>query len=141
MNMSDKSGPRELTREERREIKRLVADRCANYSRAYGCLPLDYGCCYMIDKWWTGSYCKYFQNAVLPLNAELERALLGERPPAPPPAAETKPCKVCGKPFMGDGRQRYCSDKCANKARRSSEAGRSRKYRNKKKSTVTGMPF
>jgi len=136
-----KPTPRELTREERREIKRLVTEMCANYDRQYGCLPLDYGRCYMIDKYWTGAYCKYFRNAVLPLNPKLEAALLDGKPPALPAAAETKPCEICGKPFMGDGRQRYCSDKCVNKARRRSEAGRARKYRSKKKSSVTGIPL
>ena len=95
----------------------------------------------MIDKYWTGAYCKYFRNAVLPLNPKLEAALLGEKPPPLPAAAETKPCEICGKPFMGDGRQRYCSDKCADRARKKSEAGRARKYRSKKKSAVTGIPL
>ena len=69
------SPPRELTREERREIKKLVVSMCANYDRTYGCLPLDYGRCYMIDKCWTGALCKYFREAVLPLNPALEAAL------------------------------------------------------------------
>ena len=53
--------PREMTREERAAIKKLVVSLCANYDRDYGCLPLDYGRCYMLDKWWTGAYCKYFR--------------------------------------------------------------------------------
>ena len=36
---------RELTREEKRAIRKLVFSLCANYDREYGCLPLD-GPCY-----------------------------------------------------------------------------------------------
>lgn len=32
---------RELTREEKRAIRKLVFSLCANYDREYGCLPLD----------------------------------------------------------------------------------------------------
>lgn len=32
---------RELTRDERRGIRKLVTELCANYDRDYGCLPLD----------------------------------------------------------------------------------------------------
>ena len=38
---------RELTREEKRAIRKLVFSLCANYDREYGCLPLD-GPCYML---------------------------------------------------------------------------------------------
>jgi hypothetical protein len=131
---------RELTRNERAGIRKLVVSMCANYDYQYGCLPLDYGRCFMLDKWWTGALCRYFRNAVLPLDPELEASLTGEKRPAPPPAAETKPCEVCGKSFIGDGRQRYCSQKCAGRARKKSEADRSRKYRRKRRSTVTGIP-
>ena len=44
---------RELTREEKRAIRKLVFSLCANYDREYGCLPLD-GPCYMLGKCWTG---------------------------------------------------------------------------------------
>ena len=44
---------RELTREEKRSIRKLVFSLCANYDREYGCLPLD-GPCYMLGKCWTG---------------------------------------------------------------------------------------
>lgn len=69
--------PRELTRQEHAAIRRLVTGICANYDPEYGCLPLDYGSCYMIDKCWAGTYCKYFQKAVLPLNPVLEATLTG----------------------------------------------------------------
>ena len=48
---------RELTREEKSAIRKLVFSLCANYDREYGCLPLD-GPCYMLGKCWTGAYCR-----------------------------------------------------------------------------------
>ena len=35
---------RELTREEKSAIRKLVFSLCANYDREYGCLPLDGPC-------------------------------------------------------------------------------------------------
>ena len=62
---------RELTREEKAAIRALVVKWCANYDREYGCLPLDCEC-YMLGKCWTSAYCRYFREAVLPLNPALE---------------------------------------------------------------------
>ena len=65
---------RELTREEKAAIRSLLVKWCANYDRACGCLPLDCEC-YMLGKCWTGAYCRYFREAVLPLDPALEAAL------------------------------------------------------------------
>lgn len=81
---------RELTREEKRKIRALVTKWCANYDKEYGCLPLECEC-YMFGKCWTGAYCRYFREAVLPLDPALEAALMSEGPPP-----EFKPCPVCG---------------------------------------------
>ena len=70
---------RELTREEKGKIRALVTKWCANYDREYGCLPLDCEC-YMLGKCWTGTYCRYFRDAVLPLDSVLEAALTAEGP-------------------------------------------------------------
>ena len=114
---------RELTRDERRAIRRLVTSLCANYDRTEGlCLPLDCPC-YMLGKCWTGAYCRYFRAAVLPLDPVLERSLAVER------ITETRPCPVCGRAFLPDGRQRYCSPTCARAARRQKQRGYMRKYR------------
>lgn len=67
--------PRELTGEEKRDIKKLVESSCANYDRNYSCLPLECEC-YMFRKWWTGAFCRYFEKAVLPLNPVLEISLM-----------------------------------------------------------------
>lgn len=70
---------RELTRTEKAAIRRLVSKWCANYDRDCGCLPLDCEC-YMFGKCWTGAYCRYFCEAVLPLDPTLEASLLIEGP-------------------------------------------------------------
>ncbi len=69
---------RELNRSERATIRKLVTELCANYdSQDKICLPLD-SPCYMLNKWWTGAYCRYFEKAVLPVDAALESAITGE---------------------------------------------------------------
>jgi len=114
---------RELTREERAAIRKLVVSLCANYDRDYGCLPLDCEC-YMLGKWWTGAYCRYFRESVLPTDPVLEAALTTEGP-----APETRPCPVCGRPFLPDGRQRYCSAACSTTAHRKQQREHMRKKR------------
>ena len=81
---------RELTREEKKKIRALVVKWCANYDKEYGCLPLECEC-YMFGKCWTGAYCRYFREAVLPLDPALEAALLTEGP-----RPDFKPCPICG---------------------------------------------
>lgn len=98
---------RELTREEKRAIRALVTKWCANYDREYGCLPLDCEC-YMLGKCWTGAYCRYFREAVLPLDPALEVSLLSEGP-----RPDFKICPVCGGAVPADGRMAYCSESCA----------------------------
>lgn len=119
---NEKTPARELTRTERAAIRRLVK-RCANYDAEYGCLPLD-SSCYMLGKRWTGGYCRYFQEAVLPLDPALEAALItgGTRP-------DFKVCPVCGGAVAPDGRQAYCSAACAKKAHRRQQ----REYMRKKR--------
>ena len=103
---------RELTREEKSKIRALVVKWCANYDKEYGCLPLECEC-YMFGKCWTGAYCRYFREAVLPLDPALEAALLTE---GPPPVF--KPCPICGGAVPVDGRMAYCSEACARHALR-----------------------
>lgn len=113
---------RELTRQEKAAIRALVLKWCANYDREYGCLPLDCAC-YMLGKCWTGAYCRYFREAVLPLDPALEAALTGQSPQA------SRPCPVCGRPVPRDGRQRYCSPACAKAAHRQQQRAHMRKKR------------
>ena len=114
---------RELTREEKAAIRKLVTGMCANYDRVYGCLPLD-GECYMLGKCWTGTYCRYFREAVLPLDPALEAVLTTEGPPP-----DFKPCPVCGGAVAPDGRQTYCSAACAKTAHRKQQRAHMRKKR------------
>ena len=114
---------RELTRDERKGIRKLVTEMCANYDREYGCLPLDCEC-YMLGKWWTGTYCRYFREAVLPLDPVLMTSIC-EDGPAPNPRL----CAVCGRPFLPEGRQAYCSDACKAEGNRRRSRERMRKKR------------
>lgn len=91
---------RELTRKEKTAIRSLVVTWCANYDREYGCLPLDSDC-YMLGKCWTGSYCRYFRESVLPLDPALEVALMSEGP-----RPDFKICPVCGGPVPRTGGRR-----------------------------------
>ena len=119
---------RELTREEKKKIRALVTKWCANYDKEYGCLPLECEC-YMFGKCWTGAYCRYFREAVLPLDPALEAALLteGSRP-------EFKPCPICGGAVPADGRMAYCSESCARIALRRQK----RDYMRKKTEVMCG---
>ena len=114
---------RELTTKEKRSIRKLVTDRCANYDREYGCLPL--GCeCPMFGICYTNSaMCRYFRESVLPNDPELEASFK---------TGPIKLCKHCGKPFPADGRRVYCCDNCAAAASREQTAARVRKHRGKK---------
>lgn len=122
------SGPvsRELTRSERAAIRRLV-NKCANYDNVEKiCLPLDCPC-YMLNKWWTGSLCRYFEKALLPTDPALETSITGEDT-----SQRQKTCPVCGKSYLPTTSQAYCSDACRIQARRKSERERKRRERQKK---------
>ena len=120
---------RELTGHEKRAIRNLVTTMCANYDDGC-CLPLDSGC-YMFGKAYTdGALCKWFRNALLPQAPELERIFAGGVAP------DTKPCAVCGKPFPLNGRQSYCSEKCASAGRRKTVAQSVKAYRERKRRGV-----
>ena len=55
----------ELSSRDKKRIKKHVAICCANYSKEYGCLPLESEC-YMFSVGFTDSkLCKYYEQAVL----------------------------------------------------------------------------
>ena len=114
---------RELTRQEKAAIRSLVTKWCANYDREWGCLPLECEC-YMLGKCWTGAYCRYFREAVLPLDPVLEEALTGR---GAVPAS--RPCPVCGRPVPLDNRRRYCSPACGKAAHRRQQREHMRRKR------------
>ena len=114
---------RELTGREKQRIKKLITSLCANHDKEYGCLPLDcecpmFGICYT-----NSALCSYFRKSVLPEDAVLE-AVFTRTP--------TTNCKQCGKPFPVDVKRVYCSERCAEEARRQQTAARVRKHREKK---------
>ena len=115
---------RELTREERNAIRKLVVYKCSNYDSEYGCLPLeDY--CYMLGLFWTGAYCKYFRDSVLPEDPALEASLLR--------GADMRRCAFCGGAFPEDGKKTYCSKNCASGAKKTQQRGYMRKRRQPRK--------
>ena len=125
----------ELTRDEKKKIRTLVTGMCANYDRESGlCLPLDCAC-YMLHKCWTGAYCRYFREAVLPLNPELQASLTTEGI-----SPELRACAVCGKAFLPEGRQAYCSDACKAEGNRRKSRERMRKMREKRPGGCYDLP-
>ena len=126
---------RELTRDEKKKIRSLVTGMCANYDRETGlCLPLDCAC-YMLHKCWTGAYCRYFREAVLPLAPELLAALTVEGS-----SPELRACAVCGKAFLPEGRQAYCSNACKAEGNRRKGRERMRKMREKRPGGCYDLP-
>lgn len=120
------TGPasRELTPSERAAIRRQVVELCANYdSQDKLCRPLDRPC-YMLHKWWTGSFCRYFREAVLPADPALESAVTGEDT-----SMRQKICPVCGRTYLPTTSQVYCSGACRISARRKYERERKRRER------------
>ena len=113
---------RELSTQERRSIRKLVARHCANHDSEYGCLPLECECPMLGICYTNSAMCRYFREAVLPNDPELETALQG---------LPTKRCQRCGKPFPVSGRRVYCSDNCAEVSRKEQTAARVRKFRSK----------
>lgn len=115
---------RELTGREKQRIKKLVTSCCANYDKEYGYLPLDcecpmFGICYA-----NSALCTWFRGALLSEVPELQTVF------EPQPL---KICKECGRYFPAQGKRVYCSDKCAEAARRRQTAAKVRKHREKKR--------
>lgn len=124
ISYKQKPQERELTKSEKREIKKLVK-QCANFRKEeQECLRLD-SCCFMLNKAYTGTLCKYFKHAVLPLNPNLERVLSKNYD------VSQKKCGICGSIFNTGKNKRYCSDKCKDIAKKQADRKRARKYRNK----------
>ena len=89
----------------------------------------------MLTKCWTGTYCRYFEKAVLPLNPALEAALATESI-----SPELRTCAVCGKAFYPEGRQAYCSSRCKAEGNRKKSRERMRKMRKKSKGDCYDLP-
>ena len=108
-----------MSESSRRKAYALVRSLCANYDRSTGeCLPLECDCPWLKS---LSLCCKYFQEAVLPAEKELEAEIMG--------TDHAKTCELCGKPFRALSKNtKYCQ-KCSAKARRN----RQRDYMRKKR--------
>lgn len=113
---------RELTHKERVIIRKLVIGLCANYCGGI-CLPLDCPC-YMMDKRMTGAYCRYFQDAILPLDSMLEASLMGYAG-----TVLEKMCPVCGAAYIPVTSQVYCSAACRAVGQREADRRRQQRHR------------
>ena len=95
----------------------LIREECANYFQGQ-CVPLDTVC---PQNHSDSMLCKWFKNAVLPLNKDVHAQIMG--------ADGLKICVVCGRVFRAlSNRAKYCSE-CARKQRRKKDAERKYKAR------------
>ncbi len=76
-----------------------------------------------------------FREAVLPLNPELQASLTTEGI-----SPELRACAVCGKAFLPEGRQAYCSDACKAEGNRRKSRDRMRKMREKRPGGCYDLP-
>ena len=109
-----------LTPGQARSVRKLTHQCCNNDNG--NCLLLDDGDPCVCPQTISNSLiCKHFQRGVLPLEPELEDAIL--RPKG------TRRCKVCGAYFTaGSGRAKYCAE-CSAKVHRKQKAAHARKKR------------
>ena len=92
-----------------------LLNECCNYDKGR-CLILETICTQAISR---TLLCKWFKEAVLPLDKELSAVLLHKQ--------KAKQCVICGKSFMpGSNRAKYCLD-CSIIERKRKEAARQRK--------------
>ena len=148
---------RELTREERAAIRKLVLSLCANYDREYGCL-LGLGpprkLCLRGERRSSGmselspqaeardmelvttSECYMLDKCWTGALCRYFREAVLPTDPAleaalttEGPAPEMRVCPVCGGAFVPQGRRAYCSEACTGAARRKRQRGYMRKNR------------
>jgi len=103
---------RELSKDERAGIKKLVIEKCANHERAKGACVAIGKPCRMICEAHYGKLCRYFRRSVLPGNPILEGSVLekGE--------STMKCCAVCGVQFAIVDKMVFCSSICEARAAR-----------------------
>ena len=109
-----------MNEEQYRRMRKLVKE-CCNYDNGQ-CIVLDRGDgCVCVQRISYSLICKWFMQAVLPLDQELEAALLHR--------LNEKRCVVCGRIlYPGSNRAKYCPA-CSKRIRRRKEADRMRKAR------------
>lgn len=125
-----------------RTVKGLVADVCANFSAPDRCLPADAPCRYFAPPGGRLPRCKWFEEAVLPLDPQLEKLYWAERKADAEGRQLSRrereaalaitvlrgQCEKCGNAFdRTSNRQRFCPG-CA----RAAERERKRSWKRRK---------
>lgn len=106
-----------MSEQSRRKAYALIRSLCANYYNGE-CLPLECDCPQMKAH---SLSCKYFREAVLPADKELEAEIMG--------TDHIKTCGLCGKPFRAlSNAAKYCAN-CSRREARKKAAARKRKQR------------
>lgn len=107
---------REFTKAEIAQVRKLIRSECCNYDDG-NCMILFDGC----ERTCPQSIslrliCRWFIEAVLPLDSKLQIALKTA------PDIQTSQCELCGKEIIRkSNRTKYC-DRCAIKIRRKNKA-------------------
>lgn len=110
-----------------KEARKLIKQRCCNYDQG-SCLVLDWPFCNVCAQYNSYSMlCKWFRDAVLPNNKELEYEIYHS-------ASTVHRCTVCKRKYVPSGpRSKYCP-RCAPIVRREQQA---KWARNKRAKTST----
>lgn len=119
-----------LTPQGRQSVKKLMNHYGGKSAMPYVGAPKDFD---RIAKEFHVDYA--FREAVLPLNPELQAALTTEGI-----SPELRACAVCGKAFLPEGRQAYCSDACKAEGNRRKSRERMRKMREKRPGGCYDLP-
>lgn len=98
-----------------KEARKLIKKRCCNYNQG-SCIVLDWSFCNICPQYNSYSLlCKWFRDAVLPNNKELENEIYANQP-------ITYRCAVCKRRFSPTGpRSKYCPI-CSQSVRREQQA-------------------
>lgn len=101
-----------------RRTQKLIRAKCCNYDHG-NCIALDDGePCICVQSISYSLLCKWFRNAVLPADADLQADIMRHRP--------EKRCTICGKSvYSTSNRTKYCPA-CAKRERRTQDAKRKR---------------
>ena len=119
-----------LTPQGRQSVKKLMNHYGGKSAMPYVGAPKDFD---RIAKEFHVDYA--FREAVLPLNPELQASLTTEGI-----SPELRACAVCGKAFLPEGRQAYCSDACKAEGNRRKSRERMRKMREKRPGGCYDLP-
>ena len=119
-----------LTPQGRQSVKKLMNHYGGKSAMPYVGAPKDFD---RIAKEFHVDYA--FREAVLPLDPELQAALTTEGI-----SPELRACAVCGKAFLPEGRQAYCSDACKAEGNRRKSRERMRKMREKRPGGCYDLP-